>query len=193
MSKYVLATNNPGKVDEIKLILGGGRELLTMAEAGVRGEADETGDSFRENALIKARYALAQCGLPSIADDSGLVVDALGGDPGVHSARYAEPGKRKLTLLKNMEGEKNRAARFVSVVACVFPEGSEIIAEGVCEGEITLAPAGTNGFGYDPIFYVPEYRMTFAELDIETKNLISHRGKAFRELERLLRQQEPLG
>jgi XTP/dITP diphosphohydrolase len=181
--KFVLATGNIGKIREMRALLEG-FEVTTPAELGIAFEPEETGETFRENALIKARAACALTGLPAIADDSGLCVDALGGAPGVHSARYSVPGDRKAKLLRELDGIKrgasalDRRAKFVSAIACVFPSGDTIEAAGECAGEIAREPRGDGGFGYDPIFYLPEWGRTMAELPSEIKNAISHRARA---------------
>ncbi len=177
----VIATGNPGKVQEFACLLEG-FHVKTPEECGVVSKTEETGETFLENALIKARAVCAETGIPAIADDSGLCVDALNGEPGVRSARFAEPGLRKTVLLERMRGQKNRMARFVTAVALVYPDGREVTAEGVCEGEITLEARGKNGFGYDPVFFLPETGRTMAELTAEEKNAVSHRGKAIRAL-----------
>lgn len=183
--KFVLASNNRKKLIEMSDILSGlGIEVISLSEAGVTDSPEETGVTFAENALIKADAACKATGMPSIADDSGLVVDALGGAPGVYSARYGGPGlsdeQRYMLLLKNMEGKEQRDARFVSSIACRFPDGTLITAEGICPGTIMHAPAGTGGFGYDPVFCVAETGKGMAELTAEEKNAISHRGRALR-------------
>ena len=183
--KFVLASNNRKKLIEMRDILSGlGIEVISLSEAGVTDSPEETGVTFAENALIKADAACKATGMPSIADDSGLVVDALGGAPGVYSARFGGPGlsdeQRYMLLLKNMEGKEQRDARFVSSIACRFPDGTLITAEGICTGTIMHAPAGTGGFGYDPVFCVAETGKGMAELTAEEKNAISHRGRALR-------------
>ncbi|MDR1669552.1 MAG: RdgB/HAM1 family non-canonical purine NTP pyrophosphatase [Oscillospiraceae bacterium] len=179
----VIATSNPGKVREFsRLLEPAGFTVKTPEECGVTGAPEEDGDTFLANARIKARAAAAATGLAALADDSGLCVDALDGEPGVRSARFAEPGKRTQTLLRRMEGQNNRKARFVTAAVLAYPGGREITAEGVCEGEIALAPSGTNGFGYDPVFFLPELGRTMAELLPEEKNAVSHRARALRAL-----------
>lgn len=177
--KFIIATHNVHKLDELRRIL---------APLGVEAdidptlpEAEETGVTFAENAFIKADEACRFTGLPAIADDSGLMVDALGGEPGVYSARYAPVGQRKATVLKKLQGlpTEQRGAGFVSAVCCVFPNGDTVTAEGVCRGHIGEAPRGDGGFGYDPIF-VTESGRTFAELTPAEKDAISHRGRALR-------------
>ncbi len=145
-------------------------------------EPEETGTTFEENARIKAQAVMQATGLPAIADDSGLMVDALGGDPGVYSARYGGPGLddtgRWQLLLKNMAGESNRACKFVSVICCAFPDGGEVMARGECPGILAQGPSGDGGFGYDPIFYLPQLGKTMAQLTPAEKNQISHRARA---------------
>lgn len=181
--KIVMATNNENKVRELREILAGTHfEPITQKEAGLSLEVVEDADTFEGNAVKKAIETHRACGLPALADDSGLEVDALGGAPGVYSARYAGEGAGDKAcmdkLLKNMEGEKNRRARFVSVVALAFSEDDVIIARGECEGSITHEPKGENGFGYDPVFYVEQFKKTFAQVSADEKNSISHRGRA---------------
>jgi XTP/dITP diphosphohydrolase len=182
--KFVLASNNKGKLREMREILGeAGVSVLSQSEAGIQVEPEETGTTFEENALIKARAACSAAGIPAIADDSGLAVDALGGAPGIYSARYgncATDEERVELLLENMRGKEQRSARFVSCIAAVFPNGDELITCGECEGEITQSPAGENGFGYDPVFYMACFGRTLAEVSAEEKNGVSHRGKALR-------------
>lgn len=183
----VIATRNKGKVAEFK-------ELLKDFDLEVRGlddfgpipEVVEDGKSFEENALKKARFTAKALGLPALSDDSGLVVKSLGGAPGVYSARYAgqsgddEANNKK--LLRAMEGISDRQAEFVCVIAIAVPRGPALIYEGRCQGEILFQPRGRGGFGYDPVFYYPPLGKTFAELSLEEKNKVSHRGKAMREL-----------
>ena len=181
--KFVLATHNPGKLAEMKAILSGlGVEVLSPAEAGVNVEVGETGSTFAENAMLKAKAVCAAAGLPAIADDSGLCVDALNGGPGVYSARYGGDGLddrgRCMLLLNNMRGQTTRAAHFTCAVCCAFPDGNTLTAEGRCDGAIAFAPLGAGGFGYDPVFLIPERGKTFGQLTAEEKRAISHRGKA---------------
>ena len=189
--RYILASNNKGKLKELKAILSDfGAEVVSQAEAGLSFEAEETGTTFEENALIKARAACEALTEPAIADDSGLVVESLGGAPGVYSARYGgctTDEERVCLLLKNLEGIENRTAKFVSCIACVFPNGDAITARGECEGKITAKPRGEGGFGYDPVFEIPVTGKTMAELSPEEKNAVSHRGKALRIFEMKLR------
>ena len=189
--RFVLASNNKKKLIEMREILGElGIEVLSQAEAGIATEPEETGITFEENSVIKAAAACNASGLPALADDSGLVVDSLGGAPGVYSARYGGDGlddkQRYELLLKNMEGIQDRAARFVSCVSAVFPNGDKITAEGTCEGTIMHSPAGDGGFGYDPIFFSFDMGKSMAELTHEEKNSISHRGNAMRKFAPLL-------
>ncbi len=181
--KFVLATHNPGKLAEMKAILSGlGVEVLSPAEAGVEVDVEETGTTFAENAMLKAKAVCAAAGLPAIADDSGLCVDALNGGPGVYSARYGGEGlddrKRCLLLLRNLRGQTTRAAHFTCAVACAFPNGDALEAEGRCDGAIAFAPLGEGGFGYDPVFLLPEKGKTFGQIGPEEKSAVSHRGKA---------------
>lgn len=191
--RFVLASNNAKKLVEMREILGElGIEVISQAEAGIATSPDETGVTFEENSLIKAEAACKASGLPALADDSGLVVDALGGEPGVYSARYGgedlSDRQRYELLLSNMESIENRGARFVSCVAVVFPNGDRITAEGTCEGTIMHAPAGDGGFGYDPVFFSSDLKKSMAEMTHEEKNSISHRGNAMRKFAPMLRE-----
>lgn len=181
--QFVLATHNPGKLAEMKRILSGlGVEVVSPAEAGVEVDVEETGTTFAENAMLKARAICAAAGLPAIADDSGLCVDALNGGPGVYSARYGgeelDDRGRYMLLLNSMRGQTTRAAHFSCAVACAFPNGDTLEAEGRCDGAIAFAPIGEGGFGYDPVFLVPGKGKTFGQLTAEEKAEISHRGRA---------------
>ena len=181
--KFILATHNPGKLREMSDILSHlGVEVVSPADMGITVEVEETGTTFAENAMLKAKAICAASGLPAIADDSGLCVDALNGAPGVYSARYGGEGLddtgRYRLLLENMRGQMPRTAKFVSVITCCFPNGDVISARGECPGTIAFAPMGEGGFGYDPVFFVPTLKKTFAQLTAEEKNAISHRGKA---------------
>ena len=190
---FVIATNNPKKLREIDAILKlVGASAVTMREAGIDTDPEETGLTFEENAYIKAHAACMASGKPAIADDSGLEVDALNKAPGIYSARYCEgsDSDRVDFLLKNMQGKQNRTARFVSAVCCVFPSGECITVRGECEGVIIEQPQGENGFGYDPVFYVPEQSCTFAQLAPEIKNKISHRAHALEKLAIELKKRE---
>ncbi|MCD8366819.1 MAG: RdgB/HAM1 family non-canonical purine NTP pyrophosphatase [Clostridiales bacterium] len=183
--KFVLASHNPRKLEELQTILQQlGVEIVLQSQLGIDLEPEETGTTFEENALIKARAVMEASGLPAIADDSGLCSEALNGGPGVYSARYGGPDlndqQRYQLLLQSMRGQLSRKASFVSVVACAFPNGDVISARGECEGRIGFTPVGEDGFGYDPIFLVPECKKTFAQMTPEEKNAVSHRGKALR-------------
>ena len=182
--KFILATHNPGKLREMADILSHlGVEVVSPADVGITVEVEETGATFAENAMLKAKAICAASGLPAIADDSGLCVDALNGAPGVYSARYGgldDDVARYRLLLENLRGAGTRAAHFHTSVVCCFPNGNVLEAEGDCHGTIAYAPQGENGFGYDPVFFVPELRKTFAQLTPEEKNAISHRGVALR-------------
>ncbi|PWM44248.1 MAG: non-canonical purine NTP pyrophosphatase [Clostridiales bacterium] len=184
--RILLASNNKKKLAELKSILGDEFDVLSLSEAGVDSEPEETGNTFEENAEIKAVSACKASGLPSIADDSGLSVDVLDGAPGVYSARYGgedtNDQKNNELLLKNLENKDNRKARFVSAICFYLPNGEKFFSRGECEGIILKSPQGENGFGYDPLFYVEEYKKTFAELDSEQKNKISHRGRALEKI-----------
>ncbi len=183
--KIIFATGNEGKMREARLILADlGFPVLSMKEAQASCDVEENGSTFAENAAIKARAVWEQTGDIVLADDSGLVVDYLGGEPGIYSARYM--GEDTSYEIKNQAiihrlaeaEEEGRTARFVCAIAAVLPDGTELSAEGTVEGLIAHEPAGDGGFGYDPIFYLPEYGMTSAQIPIKKKNEISHRGKA---------------
>ena len=184
--KLVLASDNAHKLSEFReLFRTLDAELLSKAESGAVGEVEETGTTFAVNAFIKAEAVMRATGLPAIADDSGLCVDALGGEPGVRSARYTgrhedSDADRYRLLLKNLGDRPDRSARFVCSLCCVFPNGNVLRAEGACEGFILYAPQGDNGFGYDPIFRPEGYDCSMAELTMEEKNAISHRGRALK-------------
>ena len=181
--KMVLASKNPKKLEEMAVILSQlGIEVVLESDVGVDVEVEETGTTFEENAALKAFAVMEAAGLPAIADDSGLCVDALGGGPGVYSARYGgggltDAGRYRL-VLEGLQGQLDRGAKFVSAICCAFPGGDRVEARGECPGVIGYAPQGENGFGYDPIFFLPEKKKTFAQLTGEEKNAISHRGKA---------------
>lgn len=183
--KLVLATQNPKKLKEMNEILSHlGVEVVSEAELGMRIEVEETGDTFTDNARLKATAVMQATGLPAVADDSGLCVDALNGGPGVYSARFGGEGlddKGRYTLLLEMlRGQTDRAAHFHTSIVCAFPNGDELVCEGECPGTIAFAPMGEGGFGYDPVFFVPELRKTFGQLTAEEKASVSHRGKALR-------------
>jgi len=183
--RAVLATKNQKKLRELQDSLSAqGVELVLQSDLGVDIDVEETGDTFEANALLKAEAVCQATGLPAISDDSGLVVDALDGAPGVYSARYGGEGLddegRYRLLLRNMEGMNDRTCRFVCVICCAFPSGERILARGECPGVLSEAPQGDGGFGYDPIFYLPELGKSMAELSANEKNTISHRGSALR-------------
>ena len=182
--KFVLATHNPNKIREMGAILGQfGVEVVSPKDLGITVDVEETGVTFAENAMLKAKAICELAKLPAIADDSGLCVDALNGAPGVYSARYGgldDDAARYRLLLQNMRGSLTRAAHFHTSVVCVFPDGTELTAQGECSGTIAYAPLGNGGFGYDPVFLYPPLRKTFAQLTAEEKNEISHRGNALR-------------
>ncbi len=190
--QIVLASGNPGKIKEIQALLAG-HQIVSQSAFNV-AEADETACTFVENALIKARNAALHCNLPAIADDSGLVVDALNGYPGVISARYAGVGAtdqdniKKLLLALDGVPEAQRTARFICVMVFMAHANDPcpIIAQGVWEGKILTKPAGSNGFGYDPVFWVPDHQCASAELSADDKNAMSHRGQAIRSLTQML-------
>lgn len=183
----VIATRNKGKTSEIgKLLAGRGFVIKNLDDFGPIPEIEEDGATFDENAYKKASFAARVLGFAAMADDSGLVVEALGGAPGVMSARYAGPeasdARRCEKLLSEMAGQANRKAAFECVISIAVPTGAALTYEGRCEGELTEKPAGENGFGYDPLFYYPPLEKTFAQLSADEKNRVSHRGKALREV-----------
>lgn len=182
MTVLVVATGNPGKVKEIEPYLAGLNWELQLKPPGL--EMEETGTTFRENAAQKATQVAIATGHWAIADDSGLEVAALDGRPGVYSARYADSDQARIAkLLGELEGVSDRRAQFVCAIALSRPDGTiALLSEGICPGEILTAPRGEGGFGYDPIFYVPEKGITFSEMPLEVKQEISHRGRAFQEL-----------
>ena len=193
--KLVLASKNEKKLREMNDILSGmGVEVCLQADVGIDIDVEETGTTFEENSLLKAKAVMEASGLPAIADDSGLCVDALNGAPGVYSARYGGEGLddkgRYELVLQGLSGQIDRSAKFVSVITACFPNGDVLSARGECPGLITYGPRGSGTFGYDPIFLVPEKRRTFAEMEGEEKNAISHRGRALQkfkiELEKYL-------
>ena len=191
----LIATNNAHKVTELRRILGEADvTLVTPADAGIELDVEETGETFEENARLKARAFCAASGLPSLADDSGIEVDALGGRPGVRSARYGGDGlddtDRTQLLLDELADvpEERRACRYRVVLVLARPDGSEEVVDGACEGRAAFAPVGENGFGYDPVFYVPRFGRTMAQLDPAEKDAISHRGQATRRMAAVLRE-----
>ena len=191
--KFVLASQNKGKLAEMSEILSGlGVEIVLESDLGVQVDVEETGETFLDNARLKARAVMEATGLPAVADDSGLCVDALGGGPGVYSARYgggslSDEEKLRL-LLSNMRGAPGRGAHFETAVVCAFPGGDELTASGRVDGTIAYAPMGEGGFGYDPIFFYPPKSKTFAQLSAEEKAAVSHRGNALRAFAEKLRE-----
>ncbi len=196
--KLVLASNNAHKLEELRAILQTlGMEVISQREAGVFVEPVEDGTSFEENSYIKAKTVLDACGYATIADDSGLMVDCLNGEPGIHSARYGGEScktdrERLEYLLSRMEQvpEEKRNAKFVSVITMLTPEGKKIVARGECPGRILKTPQGENGFGYDPVFFVPETGCTFAQLSAQQKNAISHRARALKAFAEQIRKEQ---
>jgi len=183
----VLATRNQGKISEIrKLLLDFPIEIKSLQDFGPISPIQEDGETFEENAYKKASFASRVLGLPALADDSGLVVDVLDGAPGIHSARYAGENatdeQRCAKLLKEMKGKTNRKAAFECVISIAVPIGPALTYEARCKGLIAEKPSGENGFGYDPVFYYPPDKKTFAEMTRDEKSRVSHRGKALREL-----------
>ena len=195
--KLVLASNNAHKLEEMRAILSALQmEVVSQREIGLSIEPDESGESFEENSYIKAKTIMDVCGLPTIADDSGLMVDALNGAPGVYSARFG--GEKCKTdrdrleyLLEQMKTvpDEERGAKFVSVITMLTPDGKKITARGECHGRILRQAQGENGFGYDPIFYVPEKNCSFAQLSSAEKNQISHRAKALAAFAEIIRRE----
>ena len=193
--KLIVASNNAHKIAELNAILSRlGMEGVSQREAGIQVEPEETGTTFEENSYIKAKAVLDASGMAAVADDSGLMVEALDGAPGVYSARFGGAAcvsdrDRLNYLLQKMEGKENRAAKFVSVITLLTPDGRKLVARGECPGEILTEPHGENGFGYDPVFYLPERGHTFAELPADVKNQISHRARALTLLAELIRKE----
>lgn len=193
----IFATGNMGKMKEIRAILGDiGEEILSMKEAGIDMDIVEDGNTFEENAIIKAKAVMERTGQLALADDSGLEIDALNKEPGIYSARYMGEDTpyeiKNSNLIERMKGVKgkDRSARFVCVIAAAFPDGEIITTRGTIEGVIAEKPAGENGFGYDPIVYVPEYGMTTGQMDPDAKNAISHRGKALTAMKKILEERK---
>ena len=193
--KIIIATGNSGKMKEIKSIFNNSEyEVVSMKEAGIVADVDENGATFEENALIKAREIARISGNIVLADDSGLEVDALNKEPGIYSARYMGEDTpysiKNANIIERLEGVEfeKRTARFVCAVAAVYPDGKELVVRETMEGYIGYEEKGTNGFGYDPIFYLKEFDKTSAEISLEEKNEISHRGKAFRAIKELMEQ-----
>ena len=198
--QILFATGNEGKMREIRSILADtGVRILSMKEAGVSIDIEENGATFEENALIKARAvsaALTEKNSVVLADDSGLVIDALNGEPGIYSARYMGEDTsyevKNTNLIKRLESvpDEKRTARFVCAIAAVMPDGREFTVQAAIEGRIGYEQKGEGGFGYDPIFYVPEFGKTTAEMTAEEKNRVSHRGKALEQMKEVLRENE---
>ena len=192
MKQILFATGNEDKLKEIRQILGEGYRVLSLKEAGIRAHVVEDGTTFEENAIKKASEICRLSGQIVMADDSGLEIDALNKEPGVYSARYmgedTDYHTKNNALIRRLDGvpDEQRTARFVCVIAAAFPDGRVLTAEGVMEGRIGYEEAGSNGFGYDPIFFLPEYGCTSAELSPEEKNRISHRGRALRAMKQSL-------
>lgn len=200
MNRIIFATGNQGKMREIKAIMADtGAEVLSMKEVGISAEINENGNTFEENALIKARGVAAvlndSAGIV-LADDSGLEIDALGGEPGIYSARYlgedTDYDIKNTNLIQRLDGipDEKRTARFVCAIAAVLPDGREFTVRAAIEGRIGYEQRGEGGFGYDPIFYVPEFGKTTAEMTAEEKNRVSHRGKALEQMKEVLRKNE---
>lgn len=190
MEKLIAASNNQNKLREFEAILGGRYRIVSMREAGIDAEIDETGTTFEENALIKANYVMRETGCAAIADDSGLEVDALGGAPGVYSARYCgrhgdDEANNDLLLANLADVPAPRTARYVAAIALVRPGKEPIVRRGTCEGEILTQRRGHGGFGYDPLFLC-ETGETFAEISMEAKNAISHRKRGIEAVLRAL-------
>lgn len=196
-NKIIFATGNAGKVKEIQMIMADtGMEVLSMKEAGISVDVEENGTTYEENALIKARAVARKTDAIVMADDSGLEVDALNKEPGIYSARYMGEDTpysiKNAEIIKRLEGVEgeNRSARFVCAIAAVLPDGKELTTRATIEGRIGFEEKGKNGFGYDPIFYVPEFGKTTAELSEEEKNQVSHRGKALELMKEELKKYE---
>ncbi|MDD3243068.1 MAG: XTP/dITP diphosphatase [Eubacteriales bacterium] len=197
MTELIIASNNPGKIREMKAILAPWfGQVLSMREAGVDTEVEETGETFAENARLKAQAVCRLSGKPALADDSGLAVDVLGGEPGVYSARYCgrhgddEANNQKLVREVTPFAPDTRTAHYACTVCLAYPDGRVLEAYGECAGLIRTLPAGTGGFGYDPYFYLPQYGKTMAELPADVKNGMSHRWRALQALLALLEAQK---
>ena len=187
MDKIIFATGNEGKMKEVRMILEDlGLPVLSLKDAGITADVEENGTTFEENAQIKAKAIMEMTGALVLADDSGLEVDALDKEPGIYSARYMGHDTsyhiKNQNIIDRLEGKvgEERSARFVCAIAAAFPDGRVLITRGTMEGQIGHEEKGENGFGYDPIFYLPEYQCYSAELSLEEKNKLSHRGKALR-------------
>ena len=199
MKRMIFATGNENKMKEIREILGDlPLEILSMKQAGISADIEEDGTSFEENALIKAREVCRLAGEMVLADDSGLEIDYLNGEPGIYSARYMGEDTsyriKNQNLIYRLEGvpDEQRTARFVCAIAAVFPNGKELVVRGTVEGMIGYEERGENGFGYDPIFYLPDRGVSTAELPPEEKNSLSHRGNALRKMKELLEKEHLL-
>ena len=195
--KVIFATSNEGKMKEVRAILEDlGMEVLSMKEAGIHVDVVEDGATFEENAVIKATEIQKVCGEIVLADDSGLEIDYLNKEPGIYSARYMGEDTsyriKNQNLIDRLEGveDEKRTARFVCAIAAAFPDGTVEVTRGTIEGRIGYEESGENGFGYDPIFYVPEYGCTTAQLSPEQKNEVSHRGKALRKMKEIMKMKE---
>ena len=195
MKKIIFATGNEGKMKEIRRILADPQlEILSLKDAGIHADIDENGKSFEENAMIKAEAICKMTGEIVLADDSGLEIDYLNKEPGIYSARYMGEDTsyriKNASLIERLAGvpDEKRTARFVCAIAAAFPDGTVKTTEGVIEGRIGYEERGENGFGYDPIFYVPEFGCTTAELSEEQKNAVSHRGKALEKMREILKE-----
>ena len=194
--KVILASKNQHKLVELSAILSQhGFEIALESEYGLDIDVEETGTTFEENSFLKAQAVMKASGLPVLADDSGLMVEALGGAPGVYSARYGNKSsdqERTAFLLENMKTvpEEKRTAKFVCVITCLWPDGRKIVARGECPGRIAFQPHGENGFGYDPVFYLPEKDKTYAQLSSDEKNAISHRARALQDFCRKYQQMQ---
>lgn len=184
--KLLLATQNPNKVIELKRLSHNQLDVISLKDLNIVEDVEETGTSFEENARLKALWAYHLTGLPCIADDSGLEITALNNEPGVYSARYLGVDTpytiKNQIILDRMQNQSDRSARFISVVCLVLGENDVHCFEGVMEGSIDIEAKGSNGFGYDPIFLPETHRLTYAEMDLNTKNTLSHRGQAFRKV-----------
>ena len=184
--KLLLATQNPNKVIELKRLSHNQLDVISLKDLNIVEDVEETGTSFEENARLKALWAYQQTGLPCIADDSGLEITALNNEPGVYSARYLGVDTpytiKNQIILDRMQNQSDRSARFISVVCLVLGENDIHCFEGVMEGSIDIEAKGSNGFGYDPIFLPENHHLTYAEMDLNTKNTLSHRGQAFRKV-----------
>ena len=195
MKSIILASNNRDKVKEVKEILKG-YDIISMKEAGIDVDIEENGTTFEENALIKARAIMKLTGQITMADDSGLEIDYLNKEPGVYSARYMGENTdyhiKNANLIQRLDGvpDEQRTARFVCAIAAALPDGNSLVTRGTIEGYIGWEECGSNGFGYDPIFYLYENDKSTAELSAEEKNAISHRGKALRQMKKMLEEQK---